>query len=85
MGVEIAFLNDLLQENVYVEQHPWFFNHALPDYVIKIDIYMVWNKLQELDMTLMFKFLIDHDFIIGNVDKTLFKFMKCDNSLLVQI
>jgi len=36
MDVKNAFLNELIQEEVYVEQPPGFESEALPHYVFKL-------------------------------------------------
>ena len=37
MDVKSAFLNGLLNEDVYVEQPPGFQNHIMPQHVFKLD------------------------------------------------
>lgn len=86
MYVKSAFLNGLLQEEVYVEQPPGFVNLTHPNYVFKLDkaLYGL-KKAPRAWYDTILKFFLDHDFVIGTVDKTLFKFVKDDHILLVQI
>ena len=52
MDVKSAFLNDILNEEVYVEQPPGFQDHNVPNHVFKLDkaLYGL-KKLPELGMT----------------------------------
>ncbi|XP_073133454.1 uncharacterized protein [Henckelia pumila] len=86
MDVKSAFLNGLLQEEVYVEQPPGFISTSTPDYVFKIDkvIYGL-NQAPRAWYDTLSQFLLDHNFVIGTVDKTLIKFIKGDHILLFQI
>ena len=37
MDVKSAFLNDFIEENVYVEQPPGFIDPTHPDFIFKLD------------------------------------------------
>ena len=86
MDVKSAFLNGLLNEDVYVEQPPGFQNHTMSHHVFKLDktLYGLRQAPRAWYDNLS-KFLFEHDFVIGIVDKTLFKFVKDSHILLVQI
>ena len=86
MDVKSAFLNGLLNEDVYVEQQPGFQSHTMPRHVF--ELYKALYGLKQAPKSwydTLSKFLFDHDFTIGTVDKTLFKFVKDSHILLVQI
>lgn len=85
MDVKSAFLNGLLHEEVYVEPLG-FVNPTHLNHVFKFDkaLYGLKQAPRAWYDTLL-KILIDHDFMIGTVDKTLFKFTKGGHILLVQI
>ena len=85
MDVKSAFPNGLFNEDVYVEP-PGFQNHTLPNNVFKLDkaLYGLKQAPRAWYDTLS-KFLFEHDFVIGTVDKTLFQFVKDSHILLVQI
>ncbi|MDQ9479145.1 reverse transcriptase domain-containing protein, partial [Serratia marcescens] len=76
----------LLNEDVYVEQPPGFQNNTLPNHVFKLDkaLYGLKQAPRAWYDTLS-KFLIENEFVIGSVDKTLFRLNKGDNILLVQV
>ena len=65
MDVKSAFLNGLLNEDVYVEQPPGFQSHTLPRHVFKLDkaLYGLKQAPRAWYDTLS-KFLFDHDFTI---------------------
>ncbi|KZV46985.1 hypothetical protein F511_15782 [Dorcoceras hygrometricum] len=86
MDVKSAFLNGILTEEVYVAQPPGFVDHTNPEFVYKLDkaLYGLKQAPRAWYDTLT-NFLLEHKFTIGTVDKTLFKFVKDDHVLLVQI
>lgn len=86
MDVKSAFLNGIIKEEVYVDQPPGFIDHSFPDYVFRLNkaLYGLKQAPRAWYDTLA-KFLLDHDFKIGAVDKTLFTFTKNQHMLLVQI
>jgi hypothetical protein len=86
MNVKIDFLNGVIQEEVYVRQPPDFEN---PKYVNRVyELSKALYGLKRGPRTWYAKikiFLLDHRYVTGNVDKTLFTF-KCGNDfLLLQI
>lgn len=86
MDVKSAFLYDLLNEEVYVAQPPRCVNHIHHSYVYKLDeaLYGLKQAPHSWYDTLK-KFILENDFVIKIVDKTLFKFSKVDHSLYMQI
>jgi hypothetical protein len=86
MDVKSAFLNDVIQEEVYVRQPPGFENPKYPDRVYKLS-----KALYELKQTprawyaMLKKFLLEHGYVMGSVDKTLFTLNHGTDFLLVQI
>jgi hypothetical protein len=73
INVKSAFLNGVIQEEVYVRQPPGFNNLKYPDRVYKLSkaLYVLkqasWAWYARLKM-----FLLEHGYIMGCVDKTLF-------------
>ena len=86
MHVKSAFLNGLIQEEVYVEQPPVFEMSDKPNHV-----YRLKKALYDLKQAprawyeRLSKFLLEKDFSRGKVDTTLFIKRKYDDILLVQI
>ena len=73
MDIKSAFLNGVIEEEVYVKQPPSFVNPKKPDHVYKLHKALyglkqaprAWYKC-------MTKFLIKKGFVIGKIDSTLF-------------
>jgi hypothetical protein len=86
MDVKSAFLNGVIQEEVYVRQPPSFKSHKYPDRVYKLSnaLYGLKQAPRAWYATLK-TFLLEHGYIIGSVDKTLFTLNHGTNFLLVQI
>ncbi|KAK6115596.1 hypothetical protein DH2020_007865 [Rehmannia glutinosa] len=90
MDVKSAFLNGLLEEEVYVEQPPDFEQKTIGDKVYKLKkaLYGLKQAPRAWYDTLS-QFLIDNGFTKGKVDRTLFRiqdvFEKGQDCLLVQI
>jgi hypothetical protein len=86
MGVKSTFLNGVIQEEVYVRQLLGFESPKYPDRVYKLlkalyglkQVSRAWYA--RLNM-----FLLEHGYVIGSVDKTLFTLNHDTNFLLVQI
>ncbi|GJR30108.1 retrovirus-related pol polyprotein from transposon TNT 1-94 [Tanacetum coccineum] len=86
MDVKSAFLNGLINEEVYVAQPPGFINFEKPNHVYKLkkasyglkQAPKAWyDRLQT--------FPIKHEYKIGMVDNTLFTKKKSSNLIIVQI
>jgi hypothetical protein len=73
MDVKIAFLNGVIQEEVFVRQPPGFKNPKYPSRVYKLS-----KALHELKQAprawyaRLKTLLLDHGYVMGSVDKTLF-------------
>nr|KYP47350.1 Putative transposon Ty5-1 protein YCL074W family [Cajanus cajan] len=73
MDVKSVFLNDFIQEEVYVHQPPGSVDNKFPKHVFKLK-----NTLYGLKHAPSFwykrlsKFLLDNDYVKGTVDNTLF-------------
>jgi hypothetical protein len=86
MDVKSAFLNGVIQEEVFVRQSSGFKNPKYPNRVYKLwkVLYRFKQKLQAWYARLK-TFLLDHGYVMGSVDKTIFT-LKCGNNFsLVQI
>jgi hypothetical protein len=86
MDVKSAFLNGLIQEEVYVRQPPSF---ESPKYLDRV--YNLSRALYELKQAprawyaRLTTFLLEHRYVMGSVDKTLFTLNHGTDFLLVQI
>jgi hypothetical protein len=86
MDVESAFLNGVIQDKVYVRQAPGFENPRFPDIVYKLSKALCELKQAPRAWYARLKiFLLEHGYIMGSVDKTLFTLKHGTNFLLVQI
>jgi hypothetical protein len=86
MDVKNTFLNGYIQEEVYVEQPPWFENSNLPNHVYKLKNALYRQKqAPRAWYERLSKFLLNNDFKRGKVDNTLFIKQKHNDILLVQI
>nr|KYP31691.1 Retrovirus-related Pol polyprotein from transposon TNT 1-94 [Cajanus cajan] len=73
MDVKSAFLNGLIQEEVYVEQPPGFIDFKYPHLVYKLKKALYGLKQAPRSWyDRLSKFLIENDYIKGKVDNTLF-------------
>jgi hypothetical protein len=86
MNVKNAFINGVIQEEVYVRQPLGFENPKYPN-----TVYKLLKALYELKQvpwewyTRIKTFLLDHGYVMGSIDKTLFT-LKHDNDFpLIQI
>jgi hypothetical protein len=86
MDVKSVFLNDVIQEEVYV-RHPLSFES--PKYLDRV--YKLSKALYELKQASrawyarLKTFLLEHGYVMGSVDKTLFTLNHDTDFLLVQI
>ena len=86
MDVKSSFLNDELEEEVYVQQPPWFKDPNFPEFVYKLskELYGLKQTPRSWYDTLS-HFLIEDHFIRGTIDKTLFHRNFNGFSILVQL
>ena len=86
MDVKSAFLNGLLQEEVFVKQPPGFENNDFPDHVYKLDKALYGLKqAPRAWYDRLSKFLSSHGYSRGKIDNTLFFKNKENGFLIVQI
>ena len=73
MDVKSAFLNGLLQEEVFVKQPPGYENNDFPDHVYKLDKALYGLKqAPRAWYDRLSKFLLSHGYSRGKIDNTLF-------------
>jgi hypothetical protein len=86
MDMKNAFLNCVIQEEVYVRQPPGFENPKYPDrvYTLLKALYEV-KQASRVWYARLKSFLLEHVYEIGSVDKTIFTLKHCTDFLLVQI
>jgi hypothetical protein len=84
MDVKSAFLNGVIQEEVYVRQPPGFESPKYPDRVYKLSkaLYRLKQASQAWYARLK-TFLLEHGYVMGSVDKTLFTLNHGTDFLLV--
>jgi hypothetical protein len=86
MDVKSAFLNGVIPEEVFVMQPPGFKNPKFPNRVYKLS-----KALYGLKQALWAwyarpqTFMLEHGYVMGSIDKTLFTLKHDTNFLLVQI
>jgi hypothetical protein len=86
MDVKIAFLNGVIQAEVYVRQPPGFENPKYPHRVYKLLKALYGLKQAPRAWYARLKtLLLEHRYVMGSVDKTLFTLNHDTNFLLVQI
>jgi hypothetical protein len=86
MGMKSAFLNGVIQEEVYVRQPPGFENSKYPDRVYKLSKALYGLKQASRAWYARLKmFLLEQGYVMGSVDKTLFTLNHDTNFLLVRI
>jgi hypothetical protein len=86
MDVKSAFLNGVIQDEVYVRQPPVFENPKYPNRVYKLSKALYWLKqAPRAWYARLKKFLLEHGFVMGSVDKTLFTLKHGNDFLLVKI
>jgi hypothetical protein len=86
IDVKSAFLNGVIQEEVYVRQPPGFESPKYSDRVYKLSkaLYGLKQVLRAWYARLK-TILLEHGFVLGSVDKTLFTLNHVTDFLLVQI
>jgi hypothetical protein len=86
MDVKSAFLNGVIQEEVYVRQPPGFESPKYLDRVYKLSKTLYGLKQASRAWYARLKmFLLEHGYVMGSVDKTLFTLNHDTDFLLVQI
>jgi hypothetical protein len=86
IDVKNAFLNGVIQEKVYVRQPLDFENPKYPDRVYKLSKVLYRLKQAPRSWYAMLKIvLLEHGYVMGSVDKTLFTLKHSNDFLLVQI
>jgi hypothetical protein len=86
MDVKSDFLNGVIQEEVYVRQPPGFKNPKYPDRVYKLSEALYGLKQEPRAWYARLKtFLLEHGYVIGSVDKTLFTLNRGTDFLRIQI
>jgi hypothetical protein len=84
--VKSAFLNGVIHEEVYVRQPPGFENPKYPDRVYRLSKALYGLKQAQRAWYARLKmFLLEHGYVMGSVDKTLFTLNHGTDFLLVQI
>jgi hypothetical protein len=86
MDLKSAFLIGVIQEEVYVRQPPHFENPKYPDRVYKLSKALYGhNQAPRAWFVRLNTFLLDHGYVMGSVDKTIFTLKHGNDFLLVQI
>jgi hypothetical protein len=84
MDMKSAFLNGVIQEEVYVRQPPGFESPKYPDGVYKLSKALYGLKQAPCAWYVRLKtFLLEHGDVMGSVDKTLFTLNHGTDFLLV--
>jgi hypothetical protein len=84
IDVKIAFLNGVIQEEIYVRKPPDFENPKYPNRVYKLSkaLYRLKQALWVWYARLK-TFLLDHGYVMGSVDKTFFTLKHGNEFLLI--
>jgi hypothetical protein len=86
MDVKSVFLNGVIQEEVFVKQAPGFQNPKYPNRVYKLSKALYGLKQVSRAWYARLKtFLLNHGYVMGSLDKTLFTLKHGNDFLLVQI
>jgi hypothetical protein len=86
IDIKSAFLNCVIQEEVYIRQPPGFESPKYPDRVYKLSKTLYGLKQAPRAWYVRVKtFLLEHEYVMGNMDKTLFTLNYGTDFLLVQI
>jgi hypothetical protein len=86
LDLKSVFLNGAIQDEVFVKQPPGFENPNYPSCVYKLSkaLYKL-KKASRAWYAWLKTFLLDHGYVIGSVDMTLFTLKYGNDFLLVQI
>jgi hypothetical protein len=86
MDVKSAFLNGVIQEEVFVRQPLGFKNPKYPNKVYKLSNALYGLKQASWAWYARLKtFLLEHGYVMGTIDKTIFSLKHGNDFLLVQI
>jgi hypothetical protein len=86
MDVKSAFLNGVILEEVFVRQPPSFKNPKYPNRMFKLSKALYGLKQSPWAWCYRLKmFLLEHGYVMGSVDKTIFTLNYGTDFLLVQI
>jgi hypothetical protein len=86
MDVKSDFLNGVIQEEVFVRKPPGFENPKYPSRVYKLSKALYGLKQASWAWYASLKtFLLEHGYVMGSVDKTIFTFNHGNDFLLIQI
>jgi hypothetical protein len=86
MDVKSAFLNGVMQEEVFVRQPLGFENPKYPNRVYKLSNALYGLKQAPRAWYARLKmFLLEHGYVLGSIDKTLFTLNHGTDFLLVPI
>jgi hypothetical protein len=86
MEMKSAFLNGVIQEEVYVSQPLGFESPKYPDRVYKLSKALYGLKQAPRAWYVRLKiFLLEHRYVMGSIDKTIFTLNHGNNFPLVQI
>jgi hypothetical protein len=86
INVKSVFLNGFIQEEIFVNQPPGFENPKYPNCVYKLSKALCELKQASWAWYVRLKiFLLDHGYVMGSVDNTLFSLKHGNDFLLVQI
>jgi hypothetical protein len=86
MDVKSAFLNSVIQEEVFVKQPPGFENPKCPNRMCKLLKTLYGLKQAPWAWYARLKtFLLEYGYVMRSVDKTLFTLNHCNDILFVQI
>jgi hypothetical protein len=84
MDVKSDFLNGVIQKEVYVRQPPGFDNPKYPNRVYKLSKALYRLKQAPRAWYARLKtFLLDHGYVMGSIDKTLFTLKHGNDFLLL--
>jgi hypothetical protein len=86
IDVKSVFLNGVIQEEVFVRQPPSFKNPKIPNRVYKLSKALYGLKQASWPWYVRVKtFLLEHEYVMGSIDKTLFTMKHHNDFLHVQI